>query len=53
MQIIWELMNQPSVKQTAGSVVSSKATQITLRTTHLSSFPEKHRLEKHRLRSIW
>jgi hypothetical protein len=39
-------MNQRSPKQTDDPVVSRKATQIALRTAHLSSFPEKHRLKK-------
>jgi hypothetical protein len=41
-------MNQRSLKQTVGSVVSRKAAQIALRTAHLSSFPEKQAQK-----SIW
>jgi hypothetical protein len=46
MQITWESMNQRSPKLTDDPVVSWKVTQIALRTAHLSSFPEKHRLQK-------
>jgi hypothetical protein len=35
---------KPSLKQTAGSVVSLKPAQSALRTAPLSSFPEKHML---------
>jgi hypothetical protein len=38
-----KLMHQPSLKQTAGSVVSRKPAQIALRTAPLSSFPDKQR----------
>jgi len=43
MEKLGKSMHQPSLKQTAGSVVSRKPAQSALRTAPLSSFPEKHR----------
>jgi hypothetical protein len=43
MEKLGKSMHQPSLKQTAGSVVSRKLAQSALRIAPLSSFPEKHR----------
>jgi len=43
MEKLGKSMHQPSLKQTAGSIVSRKPAQSALRTAPLSSFPEKHR----------
>ena len=43
MEKLGKSMHQPSLKQTAGSVVSRKPAQSALRIAPLSSFPEKHR----------
>jgi hypothetical protein len=41
MEKLREPTHQPSLKQTAGSVVSRKPAQSALRTAPLSSLPEK------------
>jgi len=43
MEKLGKSMHQPSLKQTAGSVVPRNPAQSALRTAPLSSFPEKHR----------